>query len=64
MDNYFTSILLFSILRKKNIGAAGIIRSLDTDFPALLIVLRKKWSTKLDWGIIYVDIVNGVLCTG
>jgi hypothetical protein len=48
IDNYFTSIPLFSILRKENIGAAGTTRPLGIDFPALLIVLRQKWSTKLD----------------
>ncbi len=61
MDNYFTSIPLFLMLRKENIGAVGIIRFLGIDFPALLIVLRKKWFSKLDWGIIEVD---GVLCIG
>jgi Transposase IS4 len=64
MDNYFTSIPLFSILRKENIGAAGTTRPSGIDFPALLIVLRQKWSTKLDWGTTYADEVNGVLCIG
>ena len=64
MDNYFTSIPLFSMLRKENIGAVGIIRFLGIDFPALLIVLRKNWSTKLDWGTTIVDVVDGVLCIG
>jgi hypothetical protein len=44
MDNYFTSIPLFSMLWKENIGAAGTTRPLGIDFPTLLIVLRKKWS--------------------
>jgi hypothetical protein len=48
MDNYFTSIPLFSMLRKENIGAAGTTRALGIDFPALLTVLRKNWSTKVD----------------
>jgi hypothetical protein len=64
MDNYFTSIPLFSTLRKENIGAAGTTRPLGTDFPALLIALRKKWSTKLHWGTTCADIVDGVLCIG
>ena len=64
MDNYFISIPLFSILRKENIGAVGIIRFLDINFPALLIILRKKWFIKLDWGTIYIDEVNSVLCIG
>ena len=61
MDNYFTSIPLFSILRKENIGAAGTTRSSGIDFPALLIILRKKWSTKLDWSTTYADEINDVL---
>ena len=62
MDNYFTSIPLFSMLRKENIGAVGTTRPLGIDFLALLIVLRKNWSTKLDWGTTVADIVDGVLC--
>ena len=43
MDNYFTSIPLFSILWKENIGAARTTRPLEIDFPALLIVLHSKF---------------------
>jgi hypothetical protein len=64
LDNYFTSIPLFSMLRKENIGAAGTTRPSGIDFPALLIVLRQNWPTKLDWGTTVADIVNGVLCIG
>jgi hypothetical protein len=64
LDNYFTSIPLFSMLRKENIGAVGTTRPLGIDFPTLLIVLRKNWSTKLDWGTTVVDVVDGVLCIG
>jgi hypothetical protein len=64
MDNYFTSIPLFSMLRKENIGAARTTRPSGVDFLALLIVLRQKWSTKLDWGTTFADEVNGVLCIG
>jgi hypothetical protein len=48
LDNYFTSIPLFSMLRKENIGAVGTARPSGIDFPALLIVLHKNWATKLD----------------
>ncbi len=61
LDNYFTSIPLFLILRKENIGVAGIIRFSDIDFPALLIILRKNWLTKLDWGITVVEIIDNIL---
>jgi hypothetical protein len=42
LDNYFTLIPLFSILRKENISAVGTTRPLGIDFPTLLIVLRKN----------------------
>jgi hypothetical protein len=64
LDNYFTSIPLFLILRKENISAVGTTRPLGIDFPTLLIVLRKNWSTKLDWGTTIADTVNNVLCIG
>ena len=48
MDNYFTSIPLFLMLQKEKIGAARTTRPSGIDFPALLVVLRKKWSTKLE----------------
>ena len=64
MDNYFTSIPLFSILRKENISAAGTTRPSSMDFPALLTVLRENWSTKLDWGTTVAVVVDGVLCIG
>jgi Transposase IS4 len=64
LDNYFTSIPLFSILWKENIGAARTTRALGIDFPTLLIVLRKSWPTKLEWGATVADVVNNVLCIG
>jgi hypothetical protein len=64
LDNYFTSIPLFSILRKENIGAAGTTRASGTDFPALLIVVHKNWPSKLEWGTTIADIVDNVLCIG
>src|SRR3954454_7510540 len=48
LDNYFTSIPLFSKLRSENIGAVGTARPSGIDFPALLIAIRQKFSTKLD----------------
>jgi hypothetical protein len=48
LNNYFTFIPLFSMLQKENISAAGTTRPLRIDFPALLIVLRQNWPTKLD----------------
>jgi Transposase IS4 len=48
MDNYFTSILLFSMLQNENIGAVRTTWPLGINFLALLIVLHKKHSTKLE----------------
>jgi hypothetical protein len=62
LDNYFTSIPLFSILQKENISIVRTIRPLSIDFLALLIVLCKNWLAKLDWRTTIVDIVNNVLC--
>ena len=42
IDNYFTLILLFSILQKENIDAARTTRPLGINFLALLIILRQK----------------------
>ena len=42
MDNYFTSISLFSMFCKENIGAVRTTRLSGTDFPVLLIVLCQK----------------------
>ena len=64
IDNYFTSIPLFSMLRKENIGAAGTSRPSGIDLLVLLIVLRKKHSTKIEWGTTIADIVDDVLCIG
>jgi len=61
MNNYFTSIPLILMLRKENISVVRIIRSSGIDFPALFIILRKKWFIKLDWGTTYADEVDGVL---
>src|SRR5205814_7553301 len=44
----------------KNIGAVGITRPSGLDFPALLIVMCKIWSIKLDCGT-YAAVVNDVL---
>ena len=52
------------MLQKENIGAVGTTRPLGIDFLALLIVLRKNWSTKLDWGTTVADIIDNVLCIG
>lgn len=64
IDNYFTSIPLFSMLHRENIGIARTTRASGIDFPTLLTVLHKNWSTKLDWGTTITDVVDNVLCIG
>src|SRR5277367_5950594 len=64
LDNYFTSIPLFSKLRAENIGAVGTTRPSGIDFPALLIALRQKFSTKLDWNTLVAFPVDSVLAVG
>ena len=41
MDNYFTSVPLFSLLCIENIGAVGTTRPSSIDFPALLVFYAK-----------------------
>jgi transposase IS4-like protein len=64
LDNYFTSIPLFSTLRKEKIGAAGTTQPSGLEFPSLLIVLRQNWSHKLDWGTMVGKVVDNVLSIG
>jgi hypothetical protein len=64
IDNYFISILLFSMLCKENIGAVGTTRPSGIDFSALFIVLYKNWSTALDWRTTVTDIVDSILYVG
>jgi hypothetical protein len=64
LNNYFTSIPLFSKLRAENIGAVGTTRPSGIDFPALLIALRQKFSTKLDWNTLVAFVVDTVLAIG
>ncbi len=51
-------------LRKENTAVTGVIRSSGIDFSVLLIVLRKNWLIKLDWGNTVAEIIDNVLCIG
>ena len=46
MDNYFSSILLFSYLRAKNIGACGTVRAHSKGFP---VDLKAPKRAKIRW---------------
>ena len=61
MDNFFSSIPLFSYLRAKNIGACGTVRSNSRKFPKELKVSK---TAKIDWDTRSGVIVDDVLAVG
>jgi hypothetical protein len=61
LDNYFTSIPLFSELRACNFGAVGTTRP-HAEFPKGLIELKARYSTKLKWNTLIAAVVQDVLC--
>ena len=48
LDNYFTSITLFNLLRNRLIGACGTTRSKQKDIPQLIRLLKAR-EVKLPW---------------
>ena len=60
LDNYFTSIPLFSSLRTKQYGAVGTTR-LYALFPTALSMLKKE-GKKLDWNTLLGQVVEDTLC--
>jgi hypothetical protein len=61
MDNYFTSVPLFSELRTCQFGAVGTTRP-HQDFPLGLKELKERFSTKLAWNTLLAKVVNDTLC--
>ena len=61
MDNYFTSIPLFSELRACNFGAVGTTRP-HKEFPRGLTDLKNRFSKKLEWNTLYAAVVEDTLC--
>jgi hypothetical protein len=61
LDNYFTSIPLFSELRTCNFGAVGTTRP-HKEFPKGLKELKTQYSTKLEWNTLIATVVQDVLC--
>lgn len=61
MDNYFTSIPLFSELRVCEFGAVGTTRP-HKEFPSGLKELKERFSTKLKWNTLLAKVVNNTLC--
>ena len=65
LDNYFTSIPLFSRLRCHGFGACGTTRPHNSGsrYPAALEVM-KEHVDKLPWGTLFAVPVDDVLCLG
>ena len=60
MDNYFTSIPLFSELRACKFGAVGTIQP-HKEFPEDLAELKNRFSTKLAWNTLLAAVVQDIL---
>ena len=58
MDNYFSSINLFSFLREKGIGACGTVRTNTAKFP---VILKKEKEKANEWDYLKGVIVDDVL---
>jgi Transposase IS4 len=61
MDNYFTSIPLFSVLRACQFGATGTTRP-HKELPPELKELKERFSTKLPWNTLLAKVVDNTLC--
>jgi hypothetical protein len=61
MDNYFTSIPLFSELRACQFGAIGTTRP-HKELPSGLKELKERFSTKLPWNTLLAKVVDNTLC--
>jgi hypothetical protein len=61
MDNYFTSVPLFSELRAYEFGATGTTRP-HKEFPTGLKELKDRFSTKLPWNTLLAKVVDNTLC--
>jgi hypothetical protein len=61
MDNYFTSVPLFSELRASQFGATGTTRP-HKELPSGFKELKDRFSTKLPWNTLLAKVVNNTLC--
>ena len=61
MDNYFTSIPLFTELRACQFSAMGTTRP-HKEFPSSLKELKDRFSTKLEWNTLVANVVDNTLC--
>ncbi|KAI3655789.1 hypothetical protein MP638_005583 [Amoeboaphelidium occidentale] len=61
MDNYFTSVKLFSKLRSEGIGACGTVRASSGNFPPSLRGVRDQRGLRAEWGKLGGVVVNDVM---
>jgi hypothetical protein len=56
MDNYFTSVPLFTELQACNFGAVGTTRP-HKEFLDELIKIKTQYATKLEWNTLLATVV-------
>jgi hypothetical protein len=61
LDNYFTSVPLFSELRACKFGAVGTTRPHKL-FPPDLSVIKNRFAKKLEWNTLLATVVQDTLC--
>jgi len=61
MDNYFTSIPLFTELRSCQFGAVSTTRP-HKEFPKELSEIKNRFATKLSWNTLFAVVVQDTLC--
>jgi hypothetical protein len=61
MDNYFTSIPLFTELQACKFGAVGTTRP-HKQFPSELSIIKKRFAKRLEWNTLLAAVVNDILC--
>lgn len=67
LDNYFTSIPLFSELRRQGFGACGTTRPANSGsaYPLILEAMKdKRYGLRLPWGTLLAVPTGDVLCLG
>ena len=61
MDNYFTSVPLFTELQAYKFGVMGTTRP-HKELPAGFKVLKTQFATKLKWNTLLAKVVDNTLC--
>ena len=61
MDNYFTSIPLFTELRAYKFSTVGTTRP-HKEFPLELKEIKERYTKKLPWNTLLAKVVNNTLC--